>query len=103
MKITQYMKSMLPCTALYPLIRVTFSTPTPVIANNLSQGYRTARKILAVNIKRLAEAMGTVAGQSYSSFPQLIRADTLPPGPSATFLNVDLNIRATTNALPCKK
>jgi hypothetical protein len=28
-EITQYMEPMLPCTALYLLIRVTFSTPTP--------------------------------------------------------------------------
>jgi hypothetical protein len=28
MKITQYMEPMLPCTAFYLLIRVTFSTPT---------------------------------------------------------------------------
>ena len=34
MKITQYMEPMLPCTALYLLINVTFSTPTGYYANN---------------------------------------------------------------------
>ena len=32
-KITQCMEGIVPCTALYLLIRVTFSTPTPFIIN----------------------------------------------------------------------